>query len=118
MDYIITELLRMPKLMEDYDPRSLVDPEVSWLRLVVANLEGEREFSTTDLHFFIESQELEIKTKRGDVVESPLSLGRILTRLFPENGVSLIVEGWAVKRNDDRHKEEKRYHFSPCKIRR
>jgi hypothetical protein len=115
MDYTITEILGMPRLLDDYDPRGLVDPTVSWLRLVIHNLAGERKFDTTELWNFLERNELEVYSKKNTLVESAVGIGKLLTPIFPETGTEIKIEGWTVKREDDTHEEKKSYLFTPPK---
>jgi hypothetical protein len=115
MDYIITEILGMPRLLDDYDPRGLVDPTVSWLRLVIHNLQGEQKFDTTDLWNFLERNELEVYSKKNTQVESAAGIGKLLTPIFPESGTEIKIEGWTIKREDGTHEEKKFYRFTPPK---
>jgi hypothetical protein len=104
MDWIITEIMGMPALMDGHREEQLrtANPALQWLRsiaLAVVKTRANEEFSASQIAEFGDEEGIDLPRREFSRLEPCIIVGRIMGKLFTEsNGDPISVEKITVTR--------------------
>jgi hypothetical protein len=106
LDWIITEIMSMPPLMDGHREEQLrtANPQLQWLRLIaieVIKTKAGVELSAMDIVEFADDTDIALPARAGTREEPHMTVGRIMKKVFRDAGSDhIIIESIKVQRTE------------------